>query len=186
MVAEMGPEAGGEAGKQITRQQASPDRPQRFVRGRLADASSRDNMDDAQPAEPAPGLLDRESLREAYEGRVLTIAKICQKHSIARATFYAIRDQEGWKLRNPRRVDKHDLIQRLLRLLQAQIDKLEISMTKSDKDESVVLNKLVTTLDKLISLKEADARQRPARADSKAMAEIRAKVAERLATLRGD
>jgi hypothetical protein len=93
----------------------------------------------------------------------------------------------GLKLRNPKRVDKHDLNEKLLRILERQAEILEHAMNDDNADESATLGKLATTLDKLIANGKATAPQpKGPRRSSKAMIEIRAMVTARLAELNGD
>lgn len=127
-----------------------------------------------------------EAMRLDYIDRAIKIAEICSRYDVSRRRLYLIASAEGWPLRSPKRVDKHDLTQRLLRLLERQIGNLEQNMKDGTTDQSVVLGKLSATLDRLIATDRATApQQRPAR-DSKMIEDIRRKVAERLAQLNGD
>ncbi|MEO9231172.1 MAG: hypothetical protein ABI216_19795 [Devosia sp.] len=127
-----------------------------------------------------------EAIRLAYDNRAIPIKAVCARNKISRGQLYAIVTLEGWRRRSPRRVDKHDLTQRLLQLLEEQIGKLETTMTDTNTDQSAVLGKLATTLDRLIATDRATAPQhRPAR-DSKTIEDIRQNVADRLAQLHGD
>ena len=124
-------------------------------------------------------------MRADYEQRILKIKDICERYGVARRRLYYIANAEGWRLRSPRRVDKHDLTQRLLRLLERQVTRLEDIMRKTPTDQAVLLGKVSATLDRLIA---ADRRTAPAPqvpAESKLMSEIRDKVAQRLSQLNG-
>jgi hypothetical protein len=133
--------------------------------------------------ETPEGAPDRTNLRRDYEANVIPITTLCETYRISRRGLYYLADQQGWRLRNPRRIDKSDLIERMLRLIEAQTETLETTMVNSPKgNEAVVLNKLATTLDKLISLQAAQAPKR-LRRDTKTVEDIRRKVAERLAEL---
>lgn len=119
-------------------------------------------------------------MRADYEDRTIKIPDVAAKYGITRWTLYVIARGEGWRLRNPRRVDQHDLTQRLLRMLERQVLQLEDAMTKEHADQSAVLGKLASTLDRLIALDKATARPAAKRSESKVMQDIRKKVAERL------
>ncbi len=138
-------------------------------------------MTDGEDSEAsAPfGLL---ALQGEYEEKILTIVALCAKYDISRSRLYELARQHGWRLRSPKRVDRNDLIERLLRLVQAQIGYLETQMRKKTSDHAAMLGRLVNTLDKLIELKDADdsGRSKPVRA-SKAMTDLRAKIADRIA-----
>jgi hypothetical protein len=122
------------------------------------------------------------AMQADYEDKILTIAAMCLEYDISRSRLYQLARQHGWRLRSPKRVDRNDLIERLLRLVQAQIGYLETQMRKKTSDHAAMLGRLVNTLDKLIELKDADGggRSTPARA-SKAMTDLRAKIADRIA-----
>jgi len=126
------------------------------------------------------------AMRADYEGRILRIADICERYHITRRRLYQIANAEGWQLRSPRRIDKHDLAQRLLRLLERQVARLEESMRKTPTDQSVVLSKVSATLDRLIATHRQTAPAPRASQESKLMREIRDKVAQRLSQLNGD
>jgi hypothetical protein len=127
-----------------------------------------------------------EAMRLDYVDRAIKIIEICKRHDVSRRRLYLIAVAEGWPLRSPKRVDKHDLTQRLLRLLERQIGKLEQSMKDGTTDKSAVLGKLSATLDRLIATDRATAPQRRPARESKMIEDIRKKVAERLAQLNGD
>lgn len=84
-------------------------------------------------------------------------------------------------MRQPHRVDPHDLVGRMLALLDGQIAELEVAMT-TGATEVAMLAKLVATLDKVLVLKERVARTEPPRS-SKRVEELRAKIAERIVEL---
>src|SRR5579871_5184628 len=71
------------------------------------------------------------AMRKDYEGRILKITEICTHYGITRRRLYYIASAEGWRLRSPRRVDKNDLTQRLLRLLERQIASIEETMSET-------------------------------------------------------
>ncbi len=128
--------------------------------------------------------LDLAVLKADYEGSALTIDAIIDKHPIARRTLYVLIRRHGWKQRHPRRVDRLNLVERLLTMVERQILRLEEMMDKNETDESAVLSKLSLTLDRLFTLKQA-AEAPSGAASSELMDEIRRKVAKRIASLNG-
>ena len=132
----------------------------------------------------SPELLA--AMRADYEGRILKLEDICKRYNVGRRRLYYIANAEGWRLRSPRRVDKHDLTQRLLRLLEAQVTKIEDTMTNSPTDQSAVLSKISVTMDRLLATDKRTAPAPRSARESKLMREIRAMVAERLRQLNGD
>ena len=135
------------------------------------------------PNLPRPAV---EAIRLDYDDRTIPIDDVCSRNAISRAQLYALIREERWPRRSPRRVDKHDLTQRLLIILEDEIAKLEEMMADMERDQSVVLGKLSVTLDRLIAIDRATAPQRRPARDSKMIEDIRAKVAERLAQLNAD
>lgn len=135
---------------------------------------------------PAPERSrDDPQLRVDYEANVIPVRTLCALYRITYRALYDRAHLEGWKLRSPRRVDRNDLIERMLRLIQQQTDDLEIAMIDHPSgNEAAVLNKLATTLDNLISLQAGEKRPKQQRT-TKAMKEIRTKVAGRLKELAG-
>jgi hypothetical protein len=126
------------------------------------------------------------AMRADYEGRVIKIAEMCRRYEVTRRRLYVIASAEGWRLRSPKRVDKNDLTQRLLRLLEQQVQMFEETMTKTPIDQTAVLSKLSATLDRLIATdRETSPAPRRTR-DSKMVRDIRNKVAERLSRLKGE
>jgi hypothetical protein len=124
--------------------------------------------------------LDLVAMKADYENSRIRIPQLAAKYGMTRWTMYVIARQQGWRPRRPQRVDKHDLTQRLMRMLEREVEQLESAMKDQDTDQSAVLGKLAATLDRLIALDKATARTPAKRAESKVMQELRRKVAERL------
>jgi hypothetical protein len=122
----------------------------------------------------------RDRVRVDYEAPVLTLRDISLKHGIAGSTIQQWMRAGGWNMRQPHRVDPHDLVGRMLALLDGQIADLETVM-KNGATEVAMLSKLVTTLDKVLLLKERIVRDKPR--SSKRVEELRAKIAERIGEL---
>ncbi len=125
----------------------------------------------------------RARVRADYEGPDLLLREITQKHGIAANTVQHWMRAEGWTMRQPHRVEPSDLVVRMLAVLDGQIADLEAVMSNGTT-EVVMLHKLVTTLDRVLALKDKTARaQAP---PSRRMITLRAKIAERLIELNRD
>lgn len=122
----------------------------------------------------------RQRVRADYEAPLLTLREICLKHSIAASTVQQWARAEGWTMRQPHRVDPDDLVGRVLNVLDRQIAELETAMTNG-ATEVAMLSKVVTTLDRVLALRERVAHDRPR--SSKRVDELRAKIAERIGEL---
>ena len=92
--------------------------------------------------------------------------------------------QNGWTPRAPHRIDPNDLVMRMFSALDTQLRDLETTTMDGNNSQAGMLARLVTTLDRLIEIKEVERRKR--RSDgqaSKEVTELRAKIAERIAEL---
>jgi hypothetical protein len=127
---------------------------------------------------------DRDAVRVDYEGGVLSTNDVAIKHSISVSTLQRMVVQCGWTPRAPHRIDPNDLIMRMFSALDAQMRDLETTMKDATGSHAGMLAKLVTTLDRLIEIKDAEARKRyqGGHASKEVMA-LRAKIAERIAEL---
>ena len=135
--------------------------------------------DDVAPA------MDIDQLRKEYEEGDDTIEELLVKYPMSRRAFYNLVHRKNWRRRAPRRVDRNDVVERLLRRIESQILKLEFEMKENKTDESVVLGKLSASLDRLIALADATQPKRANRKSGKLIEEIREKVAQRLVRLAG-
>lgn len=109
------------------------------------------------------------------------MAEVAARHGISESTVVRLARRHGWRQRQPRRIDQHDMIERLFRLLDRKVSELENSVTQGDTDQAAVLGRLVTTLDKLIAIKDAQAAKSAPRRSNKAMTALRAQIADRIA-----
>jgi hypothetical protein len=123
------------------------------------------------------------SVRFDYEHSPLTIERMSDKHMVAESTIQERARDELWERRRPRRIDPNDLVMRMLDLLDRQIENME-EQVKKGTTEVAMLAKLVTTLDKVLLLKERSAAEEPA-ISTKEADELRAKIAERIRELNG-
>jgi hypothetical protein len=133
-------------------------------------------------AETVADAVDWIGLRAEYETTSVPVRLLCRKYGTSYSSLYARVHSEGWKLRCPRRVDKGDLIERMLRIIEIETEDREMKDDKATGTEAATLNRLATTLDKLISLQTAEQKP-PRRRATKAIEDIRKKVADRLIEL---
>jgi hypothetical protein len=124
----------------------------------------------------------RAAVRTDYEMSSLTIDAICEKHAISHSTLHEWARNEGWVRRRPRTIDPNDLLTRMLGLLDRQMTELEIGMNNGASQASM-LSKLVTTLDKVLQLKERTV-EKPR--SSKRVETLRAQIIERIRELNGN
>lgn len=125
-----------------------------------------------------------EGIRVDYEGDELLIKLICEKWEISRSMLRSLVILHGWRQRHPRRIDPRDVVGRLFRLLDAQIRELEKDMTKAGAGEAAVLGKLVTTLEKLISIKKGQTIVPQTPRQTKEMSDIKARLVEQIEQLK--
>lgn len=130
----------------------------------------------------APANIDVVQLRADYQGKELTITELTTLYGIGRTRLYTFVRLGGWIMRRPRQFDRHQLVNRMLRILEVQVVKLEFAMDDPDTDESAVLQKLSVTLDRLLQAKDATARGRTPKT-SRYVEEVRTKIARRIAQL---
>ena len=119
-------------------------------------------------------------VRADYETPDILLREITDNYRISASTLQQWVRAGGWEMRQPHRVDPNNLVGRMLVLLDGQIADLEIVM-KNGATEVAMLSKLVTTLDRVLALKERSAKteKRP----SMRVATLRGKIADRLAEL---
>ena len=128
--------------------------------------------------------VDPELVRVDYEGKDLLLIAVCKKHRISNSTLNRMVARYGWTMRAPHRIDPNDLIMRMFDAVDAQMKDLETITTDYGTTHANMLNRLVTTLDRLIEIKDADARRnRQSGKPSKEIAELRSKIAHRIAEL---
>jgi len=134
--------------------------------------------------EPAP---DAELVRPDYEANELSLPDVARKHGTNLTAVHRMAVRYGWRPRAPHRIDPNDLIMRMFAALDIQMRELEVTEMKTQGAQAGVLAKLVSTLDKLIEIKGAEARRtKDARRPSRQGKQLRAKIAERIAELNGD
>jgi hypothetical protein len=133
-----------------------------------------------------PGV-DPELVRSDYEGNDLPLLDVALKHGISLSAIQRMVVGNGWRPRAPHRIDPNDLIVRMFAALDRQMRELEVTDMLTQGTQAGVLAKLVSTLDKLIEIKDAEARKRKdGQRTSRQVQQLRAKIAERIAELNGD
>ena len=125
-----------------------------------------------------------EELRSFYEGNVEPVKWICERYRIGPTTMRKLVLRHGWRQRHPRRIDRSDIIERLMRLLERHITQLEANVGKTGAGEAAVLGRLVNALEKLIDLKKANAPVQPKARRSSEMSDIKARLIERIEQLK--
>ncbi len=122
----------------------------------------------------------RAAVREDYEAPLLTRREIIDKHGVVASTIQQWARAECWQMRQPHRIDPNDLVGRMLGLLDRQIADLETAMMNG-ATEVAMLSKLVTTLDRVIALKDRTGKAQAS--PSRRVQTLRTRIADRLAEL---
>jgi hypothetical protein len=130
---------------------------------------------------PQHSVETRRSARHDYELTDMTIEAIADKHGVWASTINEWARDDCWVRRRPRRIDPNDLLSRMLGLLDVQMTKME-SAVNGGELEVAMLAKVVTTLDKVLLVKERTAAAEPPKS-SKRADELRAMIAERIREL---
>ena len=133
---------------------------------------------------PAGVEVDVEAVRADYEANVASVAEVAIKHAISASALQRLVVRHGWTPRAPHRVNPNDLLMRMFEALDTQMRDLETTMTDAGTSHAAMLSKLVTTLDKLIEIKDAEpGKRRASKRPSKVIDTLRSKIADRIAEL---
>jgi hypothetical protein len=120
---------------------------------------------------------DWETIRFEYEGRLFHPEVICQRHGITPAQLRYRREKQDWLSIKASPLRKADLVERMLRVLEAQIRELEKAEDMPIDKKAKVLADEVRTLDKLIELGAAERNVEPP--TRKDLTDLRAKLIKR-------
>lgn len=126
-------------------------------------------------------LVDWEAVRIDYEARELTNADICVRFGITEPQLRYQREKSGWVSRRARTVHRADLINRMLRIFEKQLSRLEKPMAESADKEINLLSTASKTLEKLIEIQDSE---QPRPAQKKDMRALRDELALRLDQLK--
>ena len=130
----------------------------------------------------AKANVDIEALHADYDARELSNQDVAIKHRISASTLHRYVVTLGWTPRAPHRIDPNDLVMRMFAALEAQMQDLETTTTTAGGSHAAILSKLVTTLDRLIEIKDAEAhKRRSSTRSSKVIEDLRSKIADRIA-----
>jgi len=131
--------------------------------------------------------VDWPAVRADYEAGLErgTVAETAVKHHTTVRTLQNHARAGGWvRRRVGRTVNRGTIIIRMFRVLERQVAHLEEdSMKRTGETEVAVLGKLASTLEKLIDIDKAESPEKPA-PRRKDMAELREKLAQRIAQLK--
>lgn len=124
-----------------------------------------------------------EIIRPHYEDGPDTVVQLCKRFETNKTALRNAAIAFRWRLRSPRRIDRGDIIERLFRLLDTHILEMETSMEGKGRGEAAVLGRLVSTLDRLIEIQDAETKRRHPRA-TRQISDIKAKLIERIEHLK--
>jgi len=110
---------------------------------------------------------------------------ICQRHEISLEQLAEHIRTHKWSVPEERSVeDRALLVRKLLVALETQLEGLKAGAMGETGDKVAMLQKLTTTLDKLLEIERQVAGNRPPRRQSREMQELRSKIAKRLDELK--
>lgn len=122
------------------------------------------------------------AIREEYEGRLFLPKVICKRYGITSAQLRRRREVEGWLSARTRRVQKGDLVARMMKVLDRQIRQLETAVNEPIEKQVGALSASVKTLDSLIGMGAATPNAEPA--SKKDVTDLRNKLAKRIEQFR--
>ncbi len=131
----------------------------------------------------APLALDWTQMRAVYEADLSTLNALCHQFGISREVLSARATRNRWS--DERRTnDDLKLLDRLMWAIERLIDRMgQIDLQNSDgSKEAAALGRLVTTLDKMIELRERKI-AKPELKPSAEMVELRQRIDRRLKEL---
>jgi hypothetical protein len=128
-------------------------------------------------------VAEWEVIRPHYEHGPETVVALCKRFETSKSSMRKAGIAFRWRMRRPRRIDRTDIIERLFRLLDTHILEMETSMEGKGRGEAAVLGRLVSTLDRLIEIQDADAKRRHPRT-TRQISNIKAKLIERIENLK--
>ncbi|MDB5623366.1 MAG: hypothetical protein JWR39_1929 [Devosia sp.] len=139
-------------------------------------------MDEASAAPPLPEP-DWAAVRIDYEQLALTRNAVCRKHQISMAQLLERAWKSRWERPDGDLTDRNILINKLLALLEAQLDQMEQTMSGAVDKEVNVLGGLAKNLKELIGMQKAERGGKEDDAETREMQEIRRKLAKRINAL---
>lgn len=132
------------------------------------------------PPEPSWTTIQQE-VRAAADTRLT----ICQRHGISPEQLAERVRTHKWDVPEDRSVeDRALLVRKLLVGLELQLEALKVGAVGETGDKVAMLQKLTTTLDKLLEIERQVSGNRPPHRQSREMQELRAKIAKRLDELK--
>ena len=129
--------------------------------------------------------IDWQAVRQDYESSKMSVAAVARKYRISTTRLYAYLSNNGWAYRQMGdHSGRRGLIFRMRRMLERQITFMETNMTGSDEKEVALLGNMVRTLEKLIELDGKQSKTEPNKKQSREMAALRKKLADRIDQLK--
>lgn len=158
----------------------------------------------APPHRRAPGSIPWGEIRAAYEGSDVPLHLVASAYGIGVTDIYPRAERDGWQLRRrrwalerkarraaagaaPARIDRSDLVERMFRAVERQIEDIELRSAERDGEpderDARTLGALARTLELLIGMENAEAaKQTEGRRD---IDDLRRDLARRIEGLRG-
>lgn len=131
---------------------------------------------------PSDDKVDWDKVRLDVKVAELTRNQICAKYHITTKRLANRIRENKWDVEEDATVhDRKIIIENLFLAVERQVGHLlEGQMSDSGERESALLGRLVTTLDRLISVDARVTGKKPTQRQSKEMTELRTKIAKRL------
>jgi hypothetical protein len=124
--------------------------------------------------------VDWVAVRQDYAADILKLDVIYATYKITAAQLRYQRELEGWVSRRARKVDRADLINRMLRIFGKQLIKLEKVDMESPDIQIGLLATASRTLEKLIEIQDGERGAGSEEADSKEMQELQLELETRI------
>jgi len=140
-------------------------------------------MDEPSAAALPGPEIDWAAVRIDYEELAMTRNAVCRKHGIAMAQLLQRAWASRWERPDSELIDRNILINKLLALLEAQLDQMEQAMGGAVDKEVNVLGGLAKNLKELIGMQKAERGGRDDDAETREMQDIRRKLAKRIDAL---
>ena len=124
-----------------------------------------------------------DEVRRDYELGVMTCNAIARHYGLRRSQLEVHARRNKWARPGSLLIDRHILIQKLMGLLELQMDLLEEIMSKGEKADGKTLTELVRDLDKLIVIEKAEAMRSGHDDDTGEMRDLQRRIEQRINAL---
>ena len=121
-----------------------------------------------------------DEVRRDYETGVMTCNAIARTYGLRRSQLEVHARRNKWARPGSLLIDRHILIQKLMGLLERQMDLMEDAMSRGETADSKALSDLVRDLDKLIVIEKAEALRSGHDNDTGEMRDLQRRIEQRI------